>query len=149
MEYQLVDKFWICSCGKCCPMGIGIWWQCKSWAWQHAQSTVVSMHTCSSPSQSVSNDTRVIPSKTQCDWSEKDEAELINFFFDHKFGNGEDDFKSLSAVWDEAAQHLEQFQKKGGPKTAKSCYSEWTQVHDKVIWIIDHSPTTVLAQGGL
>ena len=88
----------------------------------------MSMQTCSSPPQSFIIDITVISTgKPWADWSYANEVELINFILDHKAEAG--DFATFKpTVWNAASQHLEQYWKKGGPKTAASCSSKWTQL---------------------
>ena len=106
------------------------------------------MHTCSSPPQSVSGDTTAVSTgKSQADWSDDNKKELINFLLDCKAEAGYSaTFKPV--VWNAAARHMEQFWKKGGPKTAGSCSSKWSQVHATAS-DVDYPLMTVLAQGDL
>jgi len=109
------------------------------------------MHIHSSPPQSHHGDTSTIStiftSRPQCDWSDTDETELINFLVEHKAEAG-DSAMFKASVWNAAAQHLEQFRTKGGPKAANSCSAKWSRVRGTAS-DIDYLLTTVLAQGFL
>ena len=72
---------------------------------------------------------------------------MFNFLLNHKAEASDlETFKSV--MWNAASHHIEQFQKKGGPKTAGLCASKWGQVHATTS-DVDYPLTTVLAQGGL
>ena len=90
------------------------------------------MHTCSSPAQSEDGDTIMIElvtgSKPRCNWSEKEEIELINFLIEHK-AEGGDSVTFKAPVWNAASQLLEKSCVKGGPKTSKACSDKWMRVH--------------------
>ena len=110
------------------------------------------MHTRSSPPESVNGDTDTAAisasaSKLRYDWLATDEAELINFLLDHQAEAGDSATFKL-VVWNAAALHLEQFQTKGGPKTANSCSTKWSRVCGATDYI-DYPLMTVLAQGEL
>ena len=90
------------------------------------------MHTRSSPPQSKDENNITIKtvtgSKLRCDWSGKDEIQLINFLIEHKAEAGDSaTFKPV--IWNAATQLLEKSRVKGGPKTSKSCSDKWTRVH--------------------
>ena len=89
------------------------------------------MHTRSSPAQSEDGDTITIEpatgSKPRCNWSEKEEIELINFLIEHKAEAG-DSVTFKAPVWNAASQLLEKSRVKGGPKTSKACSDKWLRV---------------------
>ena len=89
------------------------------------------MRTRSSPSHL--EDGNAIPESTtgtankRCDWSQQDEADLIDFLIEHKGEMAETaSFKQLT--WTAAAQHLEKSCTKGSPKTSKACSEKWSRV---------------------
>jgi len=113
------------------------------------------MQTRSSPPQSEDgNNITIEPvtgSKPRCDWSEKDEIELINFLIEHKAEAGDSaTFKSV--VWNAASQLLEKSRVKGGPKTSKACSDKWTRVCRTALddgTVTTHPPSFFIAQGDL
>ena len=87
------------------------------------------MRTCNSPPQvSDCNDDSVteLP-PARCNWSDQDKIDLIRFLIKQKAETG-DSATFKPSIWTTAAQHIDQFCTKGGPKTAKSCASKWTKV---------------------
>jgi hypothetical protein len=88
------------------------------------------MHTRSSPSHSENDDVAVAletGSKSRCDWSEKDEIQLIDFLIERRAAAG-DSATFKAPVWNAASQLLEKSRIKGGPKTNKACSDKWTRV---------------------
>ena len=90
---------------------------------------ISSTHTCNSPPQvSDCNDDGAELPPARCDWSDQDEIKLIRFSIEQKVKTGNSaTFKS--SICTTAAQHVEQFCTKGGPKTVKSCANKWTRVY--------------------
>ena len=66
-------------------------------------------------------------SKPRCNWSEKEEIELINFLIEHK-AEACDSVTFKAPVWNAASQLLEKSHVKGGPKTSKVCSDKWLRV---------------------
>ena len=54
-------------------------------------------------------------------------SNIISFLIEHKAEAG-DSATFKSSVWTAAAQHVEWFHTKGGPKTVKACASKWNRV---------------------
>jgi len=111
------------------------------------------MQTRSSPPQSEDgNNITIEPvtgSKPRCDWSEKDEIELINFLIEHKAEAGDSaTFKPV--IWNAASQLLEKSRVKGGSKTSKACSDKWTRVRRTTFDDgTTHPPFFFIAQGDL
>ena len=87
------------------------------------------MHTHNSPPQvsDHSDDSVTELPPARCDWSDQDEIVLIRFLIEQKAETG-DSATFKPSIWTTAAQHVEQFCTKGGPKTVKLCASKWTRL---------------------
>jgi len=90
------------------------------------------MHTCSSPSHLEDSDAiaELITgtANKRCDWSQQDEADLIDFLIECK-GEMAETASFKQSTWTGAAQHLEKSCIKGSPKTSKACSKKWSRVH--------------------
>ena len=91
------------------------------------------MHTRSSPPQSKDENNITIKtvtgSKLRCDWSGKDEIQLINFLIEHKAEAG-DSATFKDSIFRAASEHMEKTCTKGGPKTFDRCHTKWGRVCD-------------------
>ena len=54
-------------------------------------------------------------------------SNIISFLIEHEAEAG-DSTTFNSSIWTAAAQHVEWFHTKGGPKTVKACASKWNRV---------------------
>jgi hypothetical protein len=65
-------------------------------------------------------------------WTTDDESALIAFLIEHKSKAG-DGTNFKSSVWNAAVEEMAKYSTKGGPKSANSCKSKWTQVCSSIL----------------